>query len=365
MKSFRKTIALILALTMSVGMLTACGASSAPAPASEAGTQSSKADAKKETKKIAMICDPVGTNPFLTQIVDKLEEMKKSGEYPIEYSVIECADTTAWSENVRASVEENYDMIMAVGYACADPLKEVATQFPDKAQYVCIDTVCDSPNVKSYIFKPEEGAFLIGAVAALVSADLGAPKGPFGGVHVNPGPGSFEWRYGYMQGARTVNPEIQLDDFVFNYTKSFTDAPLAKELALQQAAKGCKFINAAAAVADFGTFEAAKEKGFYTSGQDSDRTDPNNEFIITTQVKYTGIVAENAVKEMFETGINPGVVTLGLADGVVGATYITDDGINPRNPVLTDAIVEQVRGYADQIRSGKIVLTVPAEEEYK
>jgi basic membrane protein A len=266
----------------------------------------------------------------------------------MEYSVIECADDTAWSENIRASVEEGYDLILVVGWQGADPLNEVATQFPDKAQYVLIDTVCDNPNVKSYIFKPQEAAYLIGVIAGMVSADAGKPNGPYGGVHANPGQGSFEWRYGYMEGIKSVNPEVTNDDFIFNYTKSYTDAPLAKELALQQAAQGCVFINAASAVADFGTFEAAQEKGFYTSGQNYDRTSPDNPYILTTQVKYTGIVTEMIIDEFFSTGIQPGVVSLGLKEGVVSATYITDDGVNPRNTkVLTDEIVAKAREAAD------------------
>jgi len=319
----------------------------------------------QKVKKVAVICDPVGVNPFLTQVVDKMAQIKASKKYPMDYSVIECADDTAWSENIRASVEENYDLLLVVGWQGADPLDAVADQFPDKAQYALIDTVCDNPKVKSYIFKPQEAAYLIGIVAASVSADAGKPNGPFGGVHANPGQGSFEWRWGYMEGVRSVNPKVKMSDFLFNYTKSYTDAPIAKELALQQAARGCVFINAASAVADFGTFEAAAEKGFYTSGQDSDRTTPSNPNIITTQVKYTGIVTGMIIDEFFTTGIKPGVVSLGLKEGVVGATYITDDGVNPRNKkILTDRIVNLARAAAKKIKSGELVLTVPMEKDY-
>ncbi len=362
----KRFLALILSVLMIATLVAGCGGNSAstPPPASEAATGS---DAPTATpKRIAMISDPVGTNPFLTQVENKLAEMKAAGTYAFDYSVIECADTAAWAENIRASVEEGYDLIIAVGWQAADPLKEVANMFPDKAQYVCIDTVVDSPYVKSYTFKAQEAAFLIGAIAASVSADAGKPDGPFGGVHANPGAGSWEWRYGYMAGARAINPDLKLENFLFNYTKSYTDAPVAKELALQQAAQGCVFINAASAVADNGTFEAAKEKGFYTSGQDADQTTADNPYILTTQVKYTGVVTEYAVKEFFEGGIQPGSVALGLKDGVVGAVYITDDGTNPRNKeVLTDEIVAKVRDLADKIKSGEIDLsTLPLEEEY-
>lgn len=319
----------------------------------------------EETKRIAIICDPVGVNPFLTQVVDKAKEMQEAGTYKFEYQVIECNDDTAWSENIRAAVEENFDLLIAVGWQAADPLAAVAKQFPDKAQYICIDTRCDAPNVKSFTFKPEEAAFLIGAIAASIGAEVGKPNGPFGGVHVNPGEGSWPWRYGYMEGARAVNPELTLDNFIFNYTKSYTDAPLAKELALQQAALGAPFINAASAVADFGTFEAAQEKGFYTSGQDADRTNPDNPYIVTTQIKYTGHVTELGIKEFFEGGIVPGEVVLGLKEGAVGAVYITDDGVNPRSEVLSDAIVEKVRGFAEEIKNGSRVVELPTEVDYK
>ncbi|MEG1742126.1 MAG: hypothetical protein RR237_04525, partial [Acetivibrio sp.] len=63
--------------------------------------------------------------------------------------------------------------------------------------------------------------------------------------------------------------------------------------------------------------------------------------------------------------IEPGVTSLGLADGVIGATYITDDGVNPRSKVLTDEIIKQVKGYAEDIKSGKLKIEVPLEADYK
>jgi len=181
----RKRVLLISALVLVVAL---AGCSKAKPAVSEAPAK------PQEIKKVAVICDPVGVNPFLTQVVNKMAEMKKANTYAMDYSVIECADDSSWAENIRASVEEGYSLILVVGWQGADPLNAVATQFPDKAQYAIIDTVCDNPKVKSYIFKPQEAAYLIGVIAASVSKDAGKPNGPFGGVHANPGQGSFEWR---------------------------------------------------------------------------------------------------------------------------------------------------------------------------
>jgi hypothetical protein len=37
-----------------------------------------------DVKKVAIILDPVGVNPFLTQVVDKFAEVKAAGTYPMD-----------------------------------------------------------------------------------------------------------------------------------------------------------------------------------------------------------------------------------------------------------------------------------------
>jgi basic membrane protein A len=168
-----------------------------------------------------------------------------------------------------------------------------------------------------------------------------------------------------MRGVKRVNPDVTTDDFIFNFTRSFTDAALAKELALQQAALGAVFINAASAVADFGTFEAALETGFFTSGQDADRTTPDNPNVLTTQLKYTGRATELVLEEFFTTGIIPGVVSLGIEEGGVGAAHITSPGLFRNTDVLTDEIIAQAQRAVEEILSGELVLyPVPLEEDY-
>ena len=318
-----------------------------------------------DIKRVAVITNVVGVNPFLTQVVDMMGEIHASGRFPMEYSIIECTDIPAFGENIRASVEEGFDLIISVGFQGADAIAEIADMFPDRAQYVIIDAIANSQNVKSISFRPQEASYLIGIIAASVARDMGRPRGPHGGIHAMPGQGGFESRFGFMEGVKRVIPEVTNDDFIFNFTRSFSDAPLAKELALQQAAQGMVFINAASAVADFGTFEAAMERGFFTSGQDADRTTPDNPFILSTSVKYTGAVTAMVIEEFFTTGIQPGVVRLGLAEGGNGAVHITSPGNFRNHQVLTDEIIAEARRGADDIISGRVVLfPVPLEADY-
>ena len=84
--------------------------------------QPAKEAKASEIKQVAIICDPVGVNPFLTQVVDKMAELKAAKTYPMDYTVMECADDTSWAENIRASVEENYDLVKDI-YSQIEPFK--------------------------------------------------------------------------------------------------------------------------------------------------------------------------------------------------------------------------------------------------
>jgi basic membrane protein A len=333
--------------------LAACGGSSGKTASAGSGEKSAGSAADKPAR-IVLICDPVGTNPFLTQMVDGLNAVKET--YPgIVTSVVECADAGVWEDNIRAAVQEGYDLSIAAGGQAVGPISAVADEFPNDAKYVMVDAVSPSSNVKSISFREHEGAYLIGMIAAHVNTN-----NKFGAVHANEGPGSWKWRWGYMEGATAVRPELSRDAFIFNFTASYTDAAKAKELALQQAAAGCGFINAASAVADFGTFEAALEKHFYTSGQDADRTNPANPYIITTQIKDTSVVIKILVEEYMSGTMDMQAVSYGIKEGVIGALYITHDGKNPRNTqILTDEIVAKVKAAAEKIASGEITLNLP------
>ena len=50
------------------------------------------------------------------------------------------------------------------------------------------------------------------------------------------------------------------------------------------------------------SFEAAKEKGFYTSGQDVDLTTPDNPYIVTSQIKDTYATVSYLVEKYFTEG---------------------------------------------------------------
>ena len=353
----KKGLALILALAMSLAMLTACGSNEETPAAPEGGENAGTQALPGEGMKIALVCDKVGVNPFLTQMVDALNEAAET--YGFTPNVVECADTAAFEENIRALVAEEYDLIIGGGWAAGDPLNKVSTESPDASSYALIDSEVESEKVKCISYREQEGAYLIGCLAALT---VDGESHIYGGVHCNEGPGSWKYRYGYMEGVKSIDPDAQ---FVFNYTNSYSDPAKAKELAIQQYEQGCLFINGAAAAGDSGVFEAAKEKGFYTSGQDIDETDAANPYIVSSQLKDTYQTMLNLIDEFFSGSWTTDNTAWGVSEGTIGAVHVTHDSENPRTDRLTDEEIATLQQVAEDIRSGKLnLIDYPTEEEY-
>lgn len=306
-------------------------------------------------KKVALVSNKVGTNPFLTQMVEGLKDAGK--KHNLEVTNVECVDTAEYEENIRAFANEGYDLIIGGGWESGEALAKVSSEYPDKA-FALIDSEVEAKNVKCISYRSQESSYLVGVIAALV---VDGESHLYGGVHVDEGAGSWKGRYGYINGVKSVDPEAK---FAFNYVGSYNDPAKAKELALQISAKGAKFINAAAAAGGSGVFEAAKEQKFYTSGQDVDETDKENSFIVTSAIKdtYNTIVK---VIDLYMSGWNTDNEEWGVAEGALGAVHATHESKNPMSERLSKEDLEVVKKAAEDIKSGKIDLkTIPKEEDF-
>src|ERR1043166_5643762 len=93
------------------------------------------------------------------------EAKKKLGIY-LKY--VEASDDNAFEPMMRAFAQKDFDLIIGIGFAQKEAIQKVAAQFPKK-HFAIIDAQIDLPNVRSLLFEEHEGAFLVGAIAALTS----------------------------------------------------------------------------------------------------------------------------------------------------------------------------------------------------
>ncbi len=340
----------LLAIVSTAALLLAGCGGGGSAPADNAQGAAPQESAAK--KRIALVLpEKIGVNPFFQQMDEGAK--KAAQEFGVELKTIESTDHSAIEENLRVAVAEKYDLVITSSFESEDALKKVAAENPD-SKFAIIDTVIDLPNVRSVTFREQEAAYLLGAAAG-----LSTKTNKVGMVAAMDIPLLKKWTVGFQEGLKATNPNAE---FQVNYVGGFTDPAKAKELALLQASKGADFIAGAAAVGDLGVFEAAKEKGFYTAGQDVDRTEIDPEHIVLSQLKGTDAAAYETVKAFVEGKFQPGVVSYGLKENGVGVTHITRESKTPLHAFVGQEVVDKVKAIQEEIISGKLQVPDPLKQ---
>ena len=271
-------------------------------------------------------------------------------------------------ENLRLLAESGQELIIANGFAFAQNVWRVGTEFPDTMFAITDDcpqddtfTVVEMANVRCMLFSEEQGSFLMGVAAALKSTS--GTIGFIGGVQV---PLILKFQAGFEAGALAANPDINILPAVYltqvpDFT-GFNDPVKGKEAALALYGQGADVIFHAAGGSGLGLFQAADELStddsfLWAIGVDSDQYntvgDPAlQEHILTSMLKRVDVAVGKAILDFLEGSFSPGAVRLGLAEEGVG--YATSGG-------FIDDISAQLDDYATQIIDGTIV--VPTEPE--
>lgn len=345
----KKSWSILLTMVLLVGLLAGCGKDSSSG--NDAADNGSQGDSK-DKKRIALVLpEKIGVNPFFALMDEGLK--KAEADFGVEVKTIESTDPASIEQNLRTAVAEKYDLIITSTFQMEDALKKIAPENQD-VPFAIIDTVVDLPNVRSVVFREHEAAYLLGAAAGLATK-----TGKIGNVVANDIPIMHKYITGFQEGAKSVRPDVEI--FV-NYVGSFNDPAKAKEFALLQNSKGADFVAGLSAVGDLGVFEAAKEKGFYTSGQDTDNTGVDPEHVVLAQLKSADTVVYETVKDFTEGNFTYDVRDYGLKEGGVGLTYVTHESKTPLNDFIGQEVVDKVKTIADDIIAGKIKVTNALEQ---
>ena len=160
MKRMKKFLALALTLVLALSLAACGGSSGSQSSGGDSGSQAAQGsdsgsgsadDLPGAGKRVALVCDKIGVNPFLTEMVRALEET--AGTYGFDHVVVECADNAAYEDNIRALVAEGCDLIIGGGWAAGDPLDKVSKEFPDACSYALIDSEIDNDLVKCISYR--------------------------------------------------------------------------------------------------------------------------------------------------------------------------------------------------------------------
>ena len=254
----------------------------------------------------------------------------------------------AAATRLRQLVSEGYNPIIAVGFKYATSLKTVASEAPQTQFAIVDDSSVELPNVKPLVFAEEQGSFLVGAAAALKTQTC--KIGFVGGVEQ---PLIQKFQAGYVQGAKAVAPDIQIDvkylspagDF-----SGFNDAAKGQVVASGELDGGADVIYHAAGASGQGVFQAVKAANKSAIGVDSDQYNVPTyadvkDVIITSMLKRVDVAVFDYVNAVAagDTSSLPKVFDL----AVDGVGYATSGG-------KVDDIATDLDAYKAAIISGEI-----------
>ncbi len=129
---------------------------------------------------------------------------KFKAETGIDYRDFEPTSDTQGEQAIRNFASRGFNPVVAVSFAWTSAVEKVAAEFPD-TQFVIVDSVVDKPNVRSVVYKEEEGSYLVGLLAGMASTT--GKVGFVGGMDI---PLIRKFACGYEQGARAAKADIEV-----------------------------------------------------------------------------------------------------------------------------------------------------------
>jgi len=249
-----------------------------------------------------------------------------------------------------------YDLIIAVGFLQKTAVETVASTYPTQP-FLLIDDIVTVGNVSSVIFRENEGSFLVGALAGLMTQT--GKIGFIGGMDV---PLIRRFWAGYKAGAlyEKNGSSIEVrENFVGlpGDPNAWNDPTTAKTMAEEMWAQGVDIIYAAAGNSGHGVHESANLQGpgFYSIGVDADQDYLYPGSILASMMKRVDIAVYNGILDVNNSNWSQDVKNLGLAENGVGISNLTYT-----SSVIGPTIIQEVNvTVRNKITSGEF--TVPKD----
>ena len=258
---------------------------------------------------------------------------------------------------LRLLAAEGMDVVLGIGFIFTDDLTQLAREYPN-VDFAGVDysvatdkdgKVVQPPgNLAALKFREEQGSYLVGAMAALISKSK--KLGFVGGMNF---PLIHKFEAGYIAGVKKVCPDCDVISQYAGVTpEAFRNPGKGKELALSQYQQGVNVIFHASGSTGLGVFEAARQTGKLAIGVDADQYNEAPGYVLTSMIKGVDNAVYDAIKRVKEKRFKGGVYEYGLAEGGVG--YVFDDN---NRKLIPDDVRARVEALKQEIIAGRI--TVP------
>ncbi len=264
---------------------------------------------------------------------------------------IQSSDIVAQGQSLMQQAANNkFDLIINLEFSLSDALGKVAPSFPS-TQFAMVNLEVKQPNVTNVLFQEQEGSYLAGALAAMVTKDTGikgtnADKviGAIGGAKST---GIDKFLVGYQQGAQDTDKDTKV---LVAYANSFGDPAKGKELTDAQFSQGADIVYQVAGGTGQGVIQSAQQAGHFAIGVDTDQDflAPGN--VLTSMIKRTDLAVYDLCKDIANGTLKGGSTRFyGLNNGGVDISPL-----KYTKSMIPQADLDKIQQIKQDIISGKI-----------
>ncbi len=296
--------------------------------------------------KVALICENNENEPFLE--IGKKGVIKAGKELGMKTEIVllNLDEKPEVINKIMNQTALDNNLVIVLGNWLKESVKVSARQLKSR-NFAVVDSVVAEGNVKSVLYKSEEGALLMGIIAG--GQTKSNKVGFIGGLNDTNG---VRFLSGYAAGVKINNMqayETLVDYSYVRYTEDFKDEKKAYEKAKELYASGCDIIFEACGAAGEGVFKAAKESGNKAIGVDVDCAEYYPEYkdvIISSMVKNMDknifdICAE--IKDgKFKSGIK-NLKELGISEGAFNYSKETKNNVSENTFVTLNDYMKKLK----------------------
>ncbi len=310
----KKILALMLALCM-VFALCACGSSepaaeeATEAPAEDAATEAPAEEAAPAEKvRIGMVTDVGGVNDQSFNQTS-WEGLQALDPEVFEVNYLESKTDADYQTNINTFIDEDYDLIICVGYMLADATREAAEANPDQLFAIIDDSTIDLPNVACLMFAQEQASYLVGLVAGSVTETK-----TVGYVQGMVSDSMNLFGIGYITGVLEACPDATILQYNVN---NFGDIAGGSTAAKDMITNGADVIYHAAGGSGIGVISACDEEGIWAIGVDTDQASLAPDHVLTSAMKRVDVASQDISKAVADGTFTAGIHMYDLSNGGV------------------------------------------------
>ncbi|MBC8263648.1 MAG: BMP family ABC transporter substrate-binding protein [Anaerolineales bacterium] len=285
----------------------------------------------------------LGDRSFNDSAYAGLQEAQR--QFGIRFETINHTSAEANLEQLRRLIRQGYDLIIGIGFENANYIGTLAQESPDR-KFAVVDVVAEGDNVASIVYREQEGDFLMGVLAAMLTESKRV--GFIGGMDIDI---IRRIESGFKQGVAYQDSSVEV---VSDLAGTFADPEVGKSLALAQYEAGVDVIYNGAGRTGLGIIEAAKEAGKLTIGTSGDQRylAPGN--VVGNRPKRVDTAVLMLVEELHNGQFTAGTRSLGLREKGLSLGPFDEN-------LVSDVVLERLEDLKQQIIAGEIVVEVPGE----